>query len=54
MVENRNQIKSGKTMDVDVRKKNLRQHYLCKKDYIWNPATCTCKRCKYLAIIIDL
>ena len=41
-------------MDVDMREKNLRQHHLCKKDYVWNPATCTCKNCKYLAIIIDV
>ena len=24
-----------------------------EKDHIWNPATCSCKNCKYLAIIID-
>ena len=24
-----------------------------KKDYIWNPATCSCKNGKYLASIID-
>ena len=26
---------------------------MCKKNYIWNPATCTCKIGKYLARIID-
>ena len=24
-----------------------------KKDYIWNPATCSCENPKYLANIID-
>ena len=33
--------------------KNLKQHYVCKKDYIWNLATCCWKNRKYLAIIID-
>ena len=23
--------------------KNLKEHYVCKKDYLWNPATCSCK-----------
>ena len=26
---------------------------MCKKDYIWNPATCSCENGKYLARIID-
>ena len=26
---------------------------MCKKDYIWNPATCSCKNGKYLGSIID-
>ena len=26
---------------------------MCKSDYIWNPATCTCENDKYLASIID-
>ena len=29
------------------------KHHICVKDYIWNPATCSCKRYKYLASIID-
>ena len=33
--------------------KNLRKHHVCKKDYIWNLATCSCKISKYLASIID-
>ena len=49
----------------DVRKCNSKQkwnnyefrckcekHYICGKDYIWNPATCSCKNGKYLASII--
>ena len=26
---------------------------MCKKDYIWNPATCSCEYGKYLASAID-
>ena len=26
---------------------------MCKKDYIWNPATCSCESGKYLASIIN-
>ena len=26
---------------------------MCKKDYIWNPATCSCENGQYLARIID-
>ena len=26
---------------------------MCKKDYIWNPAACSCKNGKYLASVID-
>ena len=25
---------------------------MCEKDYIWNPASCSCKNGKYLASII--
>ena len=30
-----------------------KNHNLCEKDYIWNPATCSCKNGKYLANIMD-
>ena len=33
--------------------KNLRKHHVCKKDYIWNPRTCTCGNGKCLESIID-
>ena len=26
---------------------------MCENDYIWNPATCSCKNGKYLASAID-
>ena len=26
---------------------------VCEKDYVWNPATCSCKNGKYLASVID-
>ena len=30
-----------------------KKHHICEKDYIWNPATRSCKNGKYLASIID-
>ena len=32
---------------------HCKKHHTCEKDYIWNPATCSCKNGKYLASIID-
>ena len=29
-----------------------KKHNICEKDYIWNPATCSCKDGKYLASIM--
>ena len=26
---------------------------VCQKNYVWNPATCSCKNGKYLASIMD-
>ena len=31
----------------------MQKHNICGKDYIWNPATCSCKNDKYLANAID-
>ena len=33
--------------------KNQKEHYMSKKDFIWNPAICTCKNGKYSGSIID-
>ena len=33
--------------------KNPKEHHVCEKDYIWNPATCSCENGKYLKSIID-
>ena len=30
----------------------VQKHHICKKDYIRNPATCSCENTKYLASII--
>ena len=30
-----------------------KKHDICEKDYIWDPATCSCKNGKYLASIDD-
>ena len=30
-----------------------KKRHLCEKDYVWNPATCSCENGKYLASIMD-
>ena len=30
-----------------------KKHHVCKKDFIWNPATSSCEKGKYLASIMD-
>ena len=50
MVENVIQIKSGITINVGA---SVKKHRACEKDYIWNPATCSCENGKYLASITD-
>ena len=34
-------------------RKHYQNIYVCKEDYVWNPATCTCENGKYLGSIID-
>ena len=48
--ENVIQINGGIAINVDVSVKNI---IFVRKNYIWNPATCSCKNGKYLASIID-
>ena len=33
--------------------KNLTEHNACEKDYIWNPAACSCQNGEYVGSIID-
>ena len=49
IVKNVIQTENGKMISVDVCKK----YHSCKKDYIWNFSTCTCKNGAYLKSIID-
>ena len=53
MVENVTQMKRGITINVNVSVKIQKNYRVFKKDYIWNPATCSCQNGKYLASIID-
>ena len=53
MVENVTQIKSGITINIVVRVKIWKSIMCAKKNYIWNPTTCSCENGKYLASIID-
>ena len=48
--ENVIQINGGIAINVDVSVKNI---IFVRKNYIWNPATCSCKNGKYLTSIID-
>ena len=50
MKENVIQINGGITINVDASAKKIIH---VKKDYIWNPATCSCKNGKYLGSITD-
>ena len=52
MIENLTQINSGITINIVVTAK-LWKNILCTKNYVWNPATCTCKNGEYLRSIID-
>ena len=45
---NSNQKRSNDNYRCEFKKRNI-----CEKDYIWNPATCSCKNGKYLSSIID-
>ena len=55
MVDNTIQIKSGLMINVvpSIRLKKTLRVQKKKKDYIWHPATCSCKNSKYLASTID-
>ena len=35
------------------RGENQKKYRVFKKDYIWNPATCSCKNGKYLASVLN-
>ena len=49
MVESIIQIKSEILINVDASVKNI----YVKRNYIWNPATCSCENGKYLTNIMD-
>ena len=34
-------------------RRECKKHHTCEKNYIWNPATCSCKNGTYFASIID-
>ena len=54
MVRNVTQIKSGIMINVGVALEIRKKIYnVCKKDYICNSATCSCKNGKYDRIITD-
>ena len=53
MVENVIQTKSRIMINVDVGVKIWKNIMCAKKEYIWNPAACSCGNGKYLGNIID-
>ena len=54
-VENVTRIKSGITINIgaSVQLKKKKEIRLYEKDYIWNPATCSCESNKYVLSITD-
>ena len=53
MVDNATQIKSGITIN-DGASVKIQKNIMCpKKNYIWNPGTCSCENVKYVISIID-
>ena len=44
---------SHKWLNNDERLWECKKRHVCEKDYIWNPATCSCQNGIYLASIID-
>ena len=50
MEENVIQIKSRIAINVDV---SVKKHHVQGKDYVLNPARCSCKNGKYLTSILD-
>ena len=49
MAENVVQIKDGKMINIGASVKIInKNHRVCDKDYIWNPATYSCENGKYL------
>ena len=44
-------VKIVAQIKIAIKEKIKKKHH--EKDYIWNPATCSCKNGKYLASIID-
>ena len=45
--------KSNQWWNNDKCQGECKKHHICEKDYVWNPATCTCENGKYLASIMD-
>ena len=44
---------SNQELNMDKCRCKCKKHHICEKDYIWYPATCTCKNGKYLSTLID-
>ena len=53
MIENVTQNKSGAKTNFGASVKNPTERHVCKKGYIWNPRSCTCKNGEYVENIID-
>ena len=53
MVEKKTQINNGITVNVSLRTKIWKNIRCARKNYIWNPAPCSCENGYYLGSIID-
>ena len=50
-VKNVNRIKSGNNNKHQCDYKNPKEHRVCEKGYVWNPAKCSSKNGKYILSI---
>ena len=48
-----NKCNSNQWWNDDKCRWGCKKHHKCEKDYIWNPATCSCENGKYLASIMN-
>ena len=53
MSKNVTQIKNGIKINIGANVKISHKNYECKKIYIWNSATCSCKNGRFAGIIIS-
>ena len=46
--------KSNKWWKNDKCQCECQKHYICEKEFVWNPSTCICQNRKYLVSVMDV